>query len=490
MKNKIPALLVGAALSCTLTTSAFAANVEPIKVPNGWQEALQMRGAVVVTATDGIRYPITLKDAGDDTSTPDQSDSDQTSPDQPDTDQPDQPDTDQPDTDQPDSDKPPAGGTTTPTTPSDPSSPSTPSGADTSVTIPVEAEEGTAAAELDQEKADAMVDEAVKNGSANVVLKVDAPQEASSVTVTIPAASVGNLSEKTDASLTVNTPLADVALSSAAVDQLAKQASESVTVGVARDGDKTTVSLLADGKDAGSVSGIKAVLPAVNAVSGTVVKLVSADGSETVVKKAVVKDDSVSVALNGTAALRVTDNSRHFTDTEGHWAAGSIDFVTSRELFLGTGDGSTFTPAGNMTRGMLATVLHRLENEPDASLDDLFSDVAADTWYTSGVAWAAGNGVIKGQGNGTFSPERDITRQELAVMLYNYAGYLKLDVSGRADMSGYSDGGDVAAWALDAMGWAVDAGIIGGTDTGSLNPGATATRGEVATMLERMIKIL
>jgi len=111
-------------------------------------------------------------------------------------------------------------------------------------------------------------------------------------------------------------------------------------------------------------------------------------------------------------------------------------------------------------------------------------------WYTDGVAWAAKNGIVNGQGDGTFAPDRDITRQELAVMLYNYAGYLGLDTQGRADVSRFSDGGDVAAWASDAMRWAVSAGIISGSDAGRLMPAATATRAEVSAMIERMIKLM
>lgn len=176
-----------------------------------------------------------------------------------------------------------------------------------------------------------------------------------------------------------------------------------------------------------------------------------------------------------------------FTDiTAEDWYYDSVRFVYDRNLFTGTGDGTTFSPNLTMSRAMLAVVLYRMAGSPYSGESYGFPDVPAESWYTDAANWAANHGVVTGTGNGSFAPNSDITREQMAVMLYRYArDYLGIDVSFEADLSSYPDSAKVSAWAKQAVAWAVGQGIITGTGTGALSPGSSANRSVVATMLQR-----
>jgi hypothetical protein len=172
------------------------------------------------------------------------------------------------------------------------------------------------------------------------------------------------------------------------------------------------------------------------------------------------------------------------------WFYGNVEYVAKNRLMNGTAT-DTFSPNAAMTRAMLVTVLHRLENEPVAAHASSFSDVSADKYYAAAVAWASENSIVTGTGNGRFAPDADITREQLAAILYRCAGARGLDVSTRGDASSFTDAGDVSSWAGDALSWAVGAGIITGRSnpTGTeLAPKGKATRAEVAAVLMRFIE--
>ena len=133
---------------------------------------------------------------------------------------------------------------------------------------------------------------------------------------------------------------------------------------------------------------------------------------------------------------------------------------------------------------LLVTILYRLAGEPEPGGDSGFSDVAAGTWYTDAVAWAAENGIVNGVNDTEFAPGDDLTRQQLVTILYRYAESKGYDVSASADLSGYPDAGQVQDYAQPAMAWAVAEGIVEGVD-GNLNPAGNATRAQIATILMR-----
>lgn len=133
---------------------------------------------------------------------------------------------------------------------------------------------------------------------------------------------------------------------------------------------------------------------------------------------------------------------------------------------------------------MIVSILARLENVTSAEAAG-FADVSADDWYATAVNWAASAGVVSGTGDGNFSPNAAITREQLAAMLMNYSAWKGEDVSARADLSAYSD--QPSTWAEETMSWAVAEGLINGVTADQLQPQASATRAQVAAILQRFL---
>ena len=172
-----------------------------------------------------------------------------------------------------------------------------------------------------------------------------------------------------------------------------------------------------------------------------------------------------------------------FTDVkEGDWFYEEVLYAYENGLMNGVGD-NRFAPNSATTRGMLVTILYRLEGEPAVTGEADFDDVG-DTWYTDAVIWAAANDIVNGIGDNQFGPENTLTREQLVTMLYRYAQNKGYDVTASADLSGYPDAGQIQSWAQEAMTWAVAEGIVEGMD-GNLNPAGSATRAQIATILMR-----
>ena len=165
------------------------------------------------------------------------------------------------------------------------------------------------------------------------------------------------------------------------------------------------------------------------------------------------------------------------------WYAAAVAFVQARGWMTGT-TSARFSPELPVTRGMAATVLHRMAGSPAAG-DRAFPDVAEDAYCRQAVAWAAEAGVVLGYDDGRFGPEDLVTREQLAALLYRYASFQGWDTSGRASLSGYTDAALVSPYARTAVSWAVDAGLLTGRSAAALVPGGTASRAELAVILER-----
>ena len=214
---------------------------------------------------------------------------------------------------------------------------------------------------------------------------------------------------------------------------------------------------------------VKVEIPVADVTAGTVAILVKDDGTEEVIKTSLTTENGVAVTLNDGDTVKIVDNSKHFTNVPGsYWGAEAIDFAASRELFSGT-SATTFAPDAAMTRGMIVTVLARFEG---------VDTTTGSTWYEAGQQWAMENGVSDGT-----NMDQSLTREQLATMLYRYAG--SPVVSG--SLSGYTDVGTVSSWASDAMIWAVESGLINGMGGGILAPQGT-TRAQVATILMRFLQ--
>lgn len=169
----------------------------------------------------------------------------------------------------------------------------------------------------------------------------------------------------------------------------------------------------------------------------------------------------------------------------GSWYYGAAAYAYNNGLFAGTTD-TTFAPDMTMTRAMLVSVLWRLAGEPAPKGANTFDDVPDGAWYTDAVTWAAENGVVAGIGNGCFDPSGAVTREQTAVILFNYAQSKGYDVSARADLSAFPDAGSVSGWAQEALAWANASGLISGAVRGTqtiLDPQGSASRAQVAMIL-------
>lgn len=194
-----------------------------------------------------------------------------------------------------------------------------------------------------------------------------------------------------------------------------------------------------------------------------------------------------AAASEQTAALTLSAAAAPgFSDVSG-WYADAVNSLAERGIMSGYSDG-TFHPGGQVTRGMFVTILFRLSGESSSYVNS-FSDVKAGSWYENAIAWAAANGISQGVGGQRFAPDRCITREQFAVMLWNYAKYKGLDVSIGEDTNilSYNDSLTISDFAFPGLQWACGAGILNGDTQGNLNPHLCATRAQVAVMLQRFL---
>ena len=214
----------------------------------------------------------------------------------------------------------------------------------------------------------------------------------------------------------------------------------------------------------------KVEIPVSNVTPGTVAVLVHPDGTEEILKDSIPTEDGIQLTVDGSATVKIVDNSKGFIDTRNHWAKDEINFVASRELFKGVTE-EHFGVERTMTRAMVNTVLARL-----AGVDT--TPAAGQNWYDKGIAWARENGVSDGT-----NPNGNVTREQLAAMLYRYAG--SPAVSGSLP---FSDAGSVSDYAQNALIWATQNGILNGYADGRVVPAANSQRSQVAAMMARFIQ--
>ena len=175
-----------------------------------------------------------------------------------------------------------------------------------------------------------------------------------------------------------------------------------------------------------------------------------------------------------------------FTDVRaGAWYSDAVRYVYENGIMSGTGT-NTFEPDTNTTRGMIATMLHRIDGKPAASGANLFLD-AQIGYYSDAVQWAQQKGIVTGISETEFAPNAPMTREQLATVLYRYAKHLGRDTSKAAELNGFADRGEVSSYAREAMRWAVAEGLLSGVGNARLAPNAPATRAQVAEILYRFL---
>ena len=177
-----------------------------------------------------------------------------------------------------------------------------------------------------------------------------------------------------------------------------------------------------------------------------------------------------------------------FTDvSEKDWFYGDVMFVCENGLMLGTSK-TLFSPYGTATRGMMATILWRMEGSPVPKGKNSFTDVEAGKWYADAITWTAENGIFAGYGKDKFGPDDPITREQLAAIFYRYADYKGYDLTVKGNLDKFKDADKITDYAKTAMQWAVGSGLMKGKSGNLLDPQGTATRAEIAAMLHRFIE--
>ena len=192
------------------------------------------------------------------------------------------------------------------------------------------------------------------------------------------------------------------------------------------------------------------------------------------------------------AGWRVDENpgtgANPFTDvSEKDWFYGDVMFVYENGLMLGTSK-TLFSPHGTATRGMMATILWRMEGSPAPKGKNSFTDVETGKWYADAITWTAENGIFAGYGKDKFGPDDPITREQLAAIFYRYADYKGYDLTVKGDLDKFKDADKITDYAKTAMQWAVGSGLVKGKSGNLLDPQGTATRAEIAAMLHRFIE--
>ena len=179
-----------------------------------------------------------------------------------------------------------------------------------------------------------------------------------------------------------------------------------------------------------------------------------------------------------------------FTDTTNHWAKTYIGTLAGMNILDGMGD-NTFAPDGSLTRAQFVAMLAKMTDGIDitAAASAGFTDVNEKDWYFGYVNWGYENGIVNGMGDGTFSPNASITREQMAVMLCNYARSVGFALPQTVSGVSFSDASSISSWAADYVATAAGAGIINGFDTGDFRPQGVATRAQAATVIYKMCEI-
>jgi hypothetical protein len=235
-----------------------------------------------------------------------------------------------------------------------------------------------------------------------------------------------------------------------------------------------------------NINGLIPDLDAATVASGCVVAYTGADGNEHIVPLCLVTDGDVIFIVPSVGMYRVKQNSKAFNDIDGHWAKKYIDFITARELFLGTGSGM-FSPDIPMTRAMFVTVLGRLMGVSKSEYTGkAFDDVPTGTWYSAFVLWASQNGIVDGYGHRRFGPNDPVTREQMCTMLVRFLRKQEITLP-ENPAAEFSDVDDISSWTLEAVAYCQRAGLVDGMGENRINPLGLATRAQVAAIYMRLI---
>lgn len=353
---------------------------------------------------------------------------------------------------------------------------------------------GNCSAKVDEEMAEDLLRQIKEDEAKGVVIAPQTPigEDISVIDVAIPCNLLPDLESAGIANIRILTPLATVTIPKADFAALSADQGD-VWVSLSRGADSLHMELSANSVPMDSIpAGIQLQASQESCTLTTVVTTQTADGNFKIIPSSVANPDdgTVTFTFSGSGTVYFLNNEKTFSDVPATaWYANGVAFAASHELVSGTG-GNLFAPTANITRASIATLLYNMELEPNTGHENPFTDVAAGFWYETPVAWAAVNSIISGNGTGGFSPNLDITREQLAVFLYNYAKFCGIDVSAKECLGGFADQNAVSSWARPAMNWAVSNGLLHGVGANKLLPGGTATRAEVAVLMMNYVQFL
>ena len=276
----------------------------------------------------------------------------------------------------------------------------------------------------------------------------------------------------------------------------------STTVETKKDGTKVTTETNADGEikteiDLSKDKETEVTIPVPDADYVTSIIVTDKDGKETEITDFEITEDGVKISIYSDCTVvlvggdaYITPSKKVFQDVHpaGHWSAADVDYVFAKGLMNGVTE-TNFAPNDKLTRAMLVTVFYRLEGEPGANKSIPFADVDMGSYYANAVIWEQQNGIVNGVSDTEFAPDSNITREQIASIIYRYATFKNYDTSQSGmELREYDDCEAISSWATEAMQWAVNAKLITGKTETTVNPHDNATRAEVAAILHRFIE--
>lgn len=334
------------------------------------------------------------------------------------------------------------------------------------------------------------IEDAKKNNINSISIAPIIEGEANKVNVQIDKSSISKIADNKSLKLNIITPIATISIPNKSLLDLEKNTGSVIMITTTKNTDNTiSVEVRVGNKlldDLGG--GIAIALSGSNFNNSTVLAKVCEDDSIKIIKKAFVEGKNIYGLVDGSVTIKIIDNIKMFEDISNNsWYSKAVLFAASHELFGGTSD-MLFSPNIPMSRAMLVTVLHRLEDTPNIQNNNSnFVDVNIESYYGNAVSWATNEKLVNGTGN-AFNPNNDITREELITILYRYAKHINIDTSIENNDINFNDENYISEWAYEAMSWAIENGIIAGKENRLIDPKGKSTRAEVAIILERFIK--
>jgi len=321
----------------------------------------------------------------------------------------------------------------------------------------------------------AMIESASKNAMNEITVCPDIKGIADKISIKFVKSAVAAFESDRKLNLRISTGIADVTIPN---KELAETPGEFKIV-ISKEWDTVRIELFRGGNIISEASDITVFIPKEKLSESSVPM---ADGAK-ILKKSAVTENGIKTIINGSTSLKITENEKIFKDVENHWAEDYISYVSARGIFNGTG--TEFDPDKPLSRAMAVTALSRLEDPTDSD-SAKFSDVSGNAWYKEAVSWAVCSNIAVGFGD-KFEPEKEITREQLCVMLFRYMGNTENEFRLQEE---FSDLDKVSSWAVNGVSWAIENNIISGKPGKIIDPSGNATRAEAAAIFKRVIELM